>query len=53
MVYLLYTGGVAEWSIALVLKTRVSQGTVSSNLTSSAKVFVRNGKPQTEVWGSR
>ncbi len=29
-------GGVAEWSIALVLKTRVSQGTVSSNLTSSA-----------------
>ena len=26
----------AEWSIALVLKTRVSKGTVSSNLTSSA-----------------
>ena len=26
----------AEWSIALVLKTRVSQGTVSSNLTASA-----------------
>jgi hypothetical protein len=29
-------GGVAEWSNALVLKTRVSQGTVSSNLTPSA-----------------
>lgn len=29
-------GGVAEWSIALVLKTRVSKGTVSSNLTPSA-----------------
>lgn len=28
--------GVAEWSNALVLKTRVSQGTVSSNLTPSA-----------------
>ena len=29
-------GGVAEWSNALVLKTRVLQGTVSSNLTPSA-----------------
>ena len=29
-------GWVAEWSIALVLKTRVPQGTVSSNLTPSA-----------------
>jgi hypothetical protein len=29
-------GGVAEWSNALVLKTRVSKGTVSSNLTPSA-----------------
>jgi hypothetical protein len=28
---------VAEWSIALVLKTRVPQGTVSSNLTASAE----------------
>jgi hypothetical protein len=27
---------VAEWSIAPVLKTGVSKGTVSSNLTSSA-----------------
>ena len=30
-------GGVAERSNALVLKTRVLQGTVSSNLTASAK----------------
>jgi hypothetical protein len=29
-------GRVAEWSIAPVLKTGVSKGTVSSNLTSSA-----------------
>jgi large conductance mechanosensitive channel len=29
---------VAEWSIALVLKTRVLQGTVSSNLTASANM---------------
>src|SRR3989338_2922987 len=29
-------GGVAEWSIAPVLKTGVLKGTVSSNLTSSA-----------------
>ena len=33
-------GGVAERSIALVLKTRVSQGTVSSNLTPSAMKFI-------------
>lgn len=33
-------GGVAEWSIAPVLKTGVSQGTVSSNLTSSADLNV-------------
>ena len=32
----------AEWSIALVLKTRVLQGTVSSNLTSSACVLYYN-----------
>src|SRR3989344_2878269 len=32
----LRSGGVAEWSIALVLKTRVSQGTMRSNLTPSA-----------------
>jgi CYTH domain-containing protein len=31
-------GGVAEWSIAPVLKTGVSKGTVSSNLTPSAKM---------------
>ncbi len=30
-------GEVAEWSNASVLKTEVSQGTVSSNLTLSAK----------------
>jgi 5'-deoxynucleotidase YfbR-like HD superfamily hydrolase len=30
---------VAEWSIALVLKTRVPQGTVSSNLTASANGY--------------
>ena len=29
-------GGMAEWSIALVLKTNVPQGTVGSNPTSSA-----------------
>ncbi len=29
-------GSVAEWSIALVLKTRGSKGSVSSNLTASA-----------------
>ena len=29
-------GGVAEWSIAPVLKTGVPQGTVSSNPTASA-----------------
>jgi hypothetical protein len=34
-------GRVAEWSIAPVLKTGVSKGTVSSNLTSSAII-----KPQ-------
>lgn len=39
-------GGVAEWSNALVLKTRVSQGTVSSNLTPSAfKPRPPSGKP--------
>ncbi len=32
-------GGMAEWSIAPVLKTGVSQGTVSSNLTPSALSF--------------
>ncbi len=31
-------GGVAEWSIAPVLKTGVPQGTVSSNLTPSAQM---------------
>ena len=36
-------GGVAEWSNALVLKTRVSKGTVSSNLTPSAMSNVYTG----------
>lgn len=31
-----YKGRVAEWPMASVLKTEVSKGTVSSNLTSSA-----------------
>ena len=31
-------GSVVEWSMALVLKTSVSQGIVSSNLTASASV---------------
>ena len=30
------SGNVAEWSIALVLKTRDPKGSVSSNLTVSA-----------------
>jgi hypothetical protein len=30
-------GSVVEWSMALVLKTRGSKGSVSSNLTASAK----------------
>lgn len=39
----------AEWSIALVLKTRVPQGTVSSNLTASAKhVIIFPMKPLIE-----
>lgn len=33
-------GGVAEWSIAPVLKTGVPQGTVSSNPTASANIVV-------------
>ncbi len=33
-------GGVAEWSIAPVLKTGVPQGTVSSNLTPSAMKYL-------------
>ena len=41
-------GWVAEWSKAPVLKTGVSQGTVSSNLTPSAKI--RNQKKWTK-WG--
>ena len=32
-------GSVVEWSMALVLKTSVSKGTVSSNLTASAKLL--------------
>ena len=33
-------GSVVEWSMALVLKTSVSKGTVSSNLTASANLFL-------------
>ena len=33
-------GSVAEWSIATVLKTVDSQGSVSSNLTASAKYSI-------------
>ena len=40
-------GGVAEWSNALVLKTRVSQGTVSSNLTPSEDVHTH---PLSAFW---
>ena len=42
------SGEVAEWSNAPVLKTGVSKGTVSSNLTLSAKIENRNWKPK---WG--
>ena len=34
-------GSVVEWSMALVLKTSVSKGTVSSNLTASAKLLYK------------
>jgi ATP-binding cassette, subfamily B, bacterial len=42
---------VAEWSIALVLKTRVSQGTVGSNPTPSAdmKLLIQNIKPYKKI----
>jgi hypothetical protein len=33
-------GNVVEWSMALVLKTSESKGSVSSNLTVSAKIIV-------------
>ena len=33
-------GSVVEWSMALVLKTSVSKGTVSSNLTASANLIL-------------
>jgi hypothetical protein len=35
-------GSVAEWSIATVLKTVDSQGSVSSNLTASAKSLIKS-----------
>ena len=40
------TGGVAEWSIAPVLKTGNGQPFVSSNLTASAKAFVVTDVPR-------